>query len=157
MIALICIESRICYPTNQINLLRRSPPRSEHRMSEPPDQKRMRGVGRVTFLAHLAEITAELDAGWPLKVVYQNRSGRLGISYTQFTRYVDRIVRHAGRVPAQARPSLSPPPPMPRAAELSAGPVASEGSNHAGHRPARTFNHDPLEGPDDRRRLLGED
>lgn len=127
-------------------------------MSEPPDQKRMRGVGRVTFLAHLAEITAELDAGWPLKVVYQNRSGRLGISYTQFTRYVDRIVRHAARTPAPARPSLSLPPPMTRSVpQPSAGPVASEGSNHAGHRPARTFNHDPLEGPDDRRRLLGED
>ena len=35
--------------------------------------------------------------------------------------------------------------------------TASEGTNHAGHHPARTFNHDPLEGPDDRKRLLGED
>jgi len=127
-------------------------------MSEPPDQKRIRGVGRVTFLAHLAEITAELDAGWPLKVVYENRSGRLGISYTQFTRYVERIVRGAARSSAQVRPSLPPPPPMTRSdSELSAGPVTSEGTSHAGHRPARTFNHDPLEGPDDRRRLLGED
>jgi Family of unknown function (DUF5338) len=125
-------------------------------MNESPDQKRMRGIGRVTFLAHLAEITAELDAGWPLKVVYENRSGRLGISYTQFTRYVDRIVRRGARTAAQARSSR--PPPMPRSAsELSVGPIASEGTSHAGHRSARTFNHDPLEGPDDRRRLLGED
>ena len=112
----------------------------------------------VTFIAHLAEITAELDAGWPLKNVYEKRSERLGISYTQFTRYVDRIVRRAARPSTQARPSLSPPPaPLSRSTPaLSAGPTASEGANHAGHGPARTFNHDPLERPDDRQRLLGE-
>ena len=43
-----------------------------------------------------------------MKVVYENRSGRLGISYTQFTRYVDRIVRAAARSSTQVRPSLSP-------------------------------------------------
>lgn len=46
----------------------------------------MKGVGRVAFIAHLAEITAELDAGWPIKAVYKNRKDRLGMSYTQFTR-----------------------------------------------------------------------
>lgn len=127
-------------------------------MSESPDRKHTRGVGRATFLAHLADITAELDAGWPLKVVYENRGGRLGISYAQFTRYVDRLVRHAASPPAKASPSPPPSPPMTRPIPgVSAGPVASEGSSHAGHRPFRTFNHDPLERPDDRRRLLGEE
>ncbi len=55
-------------------------------MSSSPDRRHMKGVGRVAFVAHLAEITAELDAGWPIKAVYENRKERLGMSYAQFTR-----------------------------------------------------------------------
>jgi hypothetical protein len=118
----------------------------------------MKGVGRITFIAHLAEITAELDAGWPLKAVYENRKGRLGISYAQFARHVDRIVRHGPQAQADRSPHPSMPAPAARAApQPTAIMTTSEGTNHAGHRPARTFTHDPLEGPDDRRRLLGED
>jgi hypothetical protein len=112
----------------------------------------MKGLGRVAFIAHLAEITAELDAGWPIKAVYENRKGRLGMSYAQFTRYVDQIVRHGRRVQVPPHPPPVRPPPQ-RLPTMN----ASEGDNHAGHHPARTFSHDPLEGPDDRKRLLGED
>jgi hypothetical protein len=116
----------------------------------------MKGVGRVAFIAHLAEITAELDAGWPIKAVYENRKERLGMSYAQFTRYVDQIVRHGRRtqVPPHApsqQPSVRPLP------ERLPSMTAPEGTDHARHQPARTFSHDPLEGPDDRKRLLGED
>jgi hypothetical protein len=113
----------------------------------------MKGLGRVAFIAHLAEITAELDAGWPIKAVYENRKGRLGMSYAQFTRYVDQIVRHGRRVQVPPHPTSVPSQPPP----VRPLPNASEGANHAGHHPARTFSHDPLEGPDDRKRLLGED
>ena len=128
-------------------------------MNPSPDRRHMKGVGRVAFIAHLAEITAELDAGWPIKAVYENRKGRLGMSYAQFARYVDRIVRRGARPQAHARPTPGPAPaPLTRAQpELPVTMTASEGTNHAGHRPARTFNHNPLEGPDDRKRLLGED
>jgi hypothetical protein len=127
-------------------------------MSSSPDRRRMKGLGRVAFIAHLAEITAELDAGWPIKAVYENRKGRLGMSYAQFTRYVDQIVRHGRRVQVPPHPTSvpsQPPPerPLPQRPTMN----ASEGANHAGHHPARTFSHDPLEGPDDRKRLLGED
>jgi hypothetical protein len=41
--------------------------------------------------------------------------------------------------------------------ELLGAMPASEGTSHVGHHSPRTFSHDPLEGPDDRKRLLGED
>jgi hypothetical protein len=128
-------------------------------MNSPPDRRRMKGVGRVAFVAHLAEITAELDAGWPIKAVYENRKERLGMSYAQFTRYVDQIVRHGRRpqIPARPTPAPSPPPPARPLPALLPTMTASKGTNHARHHPARTFSHDPLEGPDDRKRLLGED
>lgn len=132
-------------------------------MSASPTPKRMKGTGRVSFMAQLADITAELDAGWPVKAVYEKRAQTVGISYAQFARYVEQIVKRGPRAPvtrnghslhahsptasAMDQPTPEPPPQT----------TVPEGSIHAGHRPARTFNHDPLEGPDDRRRLLGED
>jgi len=119
----------------------------------------MKGIGRVTFIAHLAEITAELDAGCPLKVIYENRQGRLGISYRQFARYVDQLIRRGARGQAP-----SPPPAAassPRLAQLepnvAVGITATDQAIDTAHRTPRTFNHDPVERPDDRRRLLGED
>ena len=87
-------------------------------MSSSPDRRRMKGVGRVAFIAHLAEITAELDAGWPIKAVYQNRKERLGMSYAQFTRYVDQIVRRGRRPQA-------PPHPTPAPSQRSRGPTSA--------------------------------
>jgi hypothetical protein len=128
-------------------------------MNPPPDRRRMKGVGRVAFIAHLAEITEELDAGWPIKAVYENLEERLGMSYAQFTRYVDQIVRRGRRtqVPPCPAPVPSRPPPVQPLPERLPAIIASEGTKHAGHHAARTFSHDPLEGPDDRKRLLGED
>ena len=123
-------------------------------MSAPPQPKRMKGIGRVAFMAQLADITADLDAGWPVKAVYQKWAGNLGMSYVQFTRYVDRIVRQGDRSRAPARGATPPAAPLPD----PVSPIDSRGTLHAGHQPARrTFNHDPIERPDDRRRLLGEE
>jgi hypothetical protein len=128
-------------------------------MNPPPDRRRMKGVGRVAFIAHLAEITEELDAGWPIKAVYENLEERLGMSYAQFTRYVDQIVRRGRRTQFPSRPTSTPsqPPSVRPLPDPLPTMTASEGTNHAGHHAARTFSHDPLEGPDDRKRLLGED
>lgn len=125
-------------------------------MAELPGKRRMKGVGRVAFLAHRAEIEAELEAGWPIKAVYEKRADKLGISYQQFARYVDSIIRggtkapnpevgtlppaggqdHArteGRKPEGAsdslpsRPSLSrPPPPPPRPPSLHEDPAEDD-------------------------------
>lgn len=128
-------------------------------MSPPSDRTRMKGFGRVAFIAHLAEITAELDAGWPIKAIYDNRKQRLGVSYVQFTRYVDQFIRRSRQAQAPTRrpTATSHPAQMAIPPQTPAAPLASEGTNDAGYRPARTFNHDPLERPGDRKRLLGED
>ena len=55
-------------------------------MSLLPQRKRMKGVGRVAFMARLDDITADLEAGWPIKAVYQKCSDKLGMSYAQFAR-----------------------------------------------------------------------
>jgi Family of unknown function (DUF5338) len=123
-------------------------------MSPPPEPKRMKGVGRVAFMAQLADITTDLEAGWPVKAVYRKGAGKLGISYAQFARYVDQIVRR-NRARTAMRPPVQPTsPPSPERVPHA----EPRGTLHAGHHPARSgFNHDPLERPDDRRRLLGEE
>jgi hypothetical protein len=63
-------------------------------MNSPPDRQRMKGVGRVAFIAHIADITAELDAGWPIKAAYENRKERLGtFSAIVFTDRCDNATR----------------------------------------------------------------
>jgi hypothetical protein len=135
-------------------------------MNPPPGRRRVKGLGRVAFIANLQEITAELEAGWPIKAVYDKRVARLGMSYAQFARYVDQIIRRNRRAAsvAGAGPSVPPPssppssPPAGRAVPSApATQIVPEGTTHAGHHAARGFNHDPIERPDDRKRLLGED
>jgi hypothetical protein len=129
-------------------------------MSVSFDRTRMKGVGRVAFIARLAEITAELDAGWPIKAVYEARKEQLSMSYAQFARYVDQIVRRSRRAqaPGGASPAPSKPEqPIPAAPRPPAAITVIGETTHAGHRLARTFSHDPVEGPDDRKRLLGEE
>jgi hypothetical protein len=119
----------------------------------------MKGMGRVTFMAHIAEITAELDAGRPLKAVYENRQGRLGISYRQFTRYVGLLIRRSAHDEAPSpSPAAASAPPLTHPEPVAGnGVTASAQAGHDAQRTPRTFDHDPVERPDDRRRLLGED
>lgn len=128
-------------------------------MNTSPDRRSTKGVGRVTFMAHLAEITAELDAGRPLKAVYENRQDRLGISYRQFTRYVGLFIRRSAhdKAPSPSPAAASAPPLTHPEPNAGIGITASGQADHDAHRAPRTFNHDPVERPDDRRRLLGED
>ena len=118
----------------------------------------MKGIGRVTFMALLAEIAAELDAGRPLKAVYENHQGRLGISYRQFGRYAAELIRSDGRDQASSPPLAGTSPP--RLAQLeptvAAGISPTGPARQVARATPRSFNHDPVERPDDRRRLLGE-
>ena len=59
----------------------------------------MKGMGRVVFLAHLDEIKAEIDAGWPIKAAFLKRADRLAMSYAQFARYIDTIIKGNTRGP----------------------------------------------------------
>jgi hypothetical protein len=136
--------------------------------AEPP--RPSWGAGRIAFLAILEPIRAELHQGHSLTRIFARHQARLGISYASFCRLVSRYAEDAKLAhtypppppsrPASFQPAHSPqtrvPHTQPPPPSLSA--PATQGSYDAGHQPARrTFNHDPLEHPDDRRRLLGED
>jgi hypothetical protein len=84
--------------------------------------------GRVAFLARREDFQRRLDAGYALRVIYEEHKHALGIGYPQFTRYVSRYLRKAGadRHPTedgQAAPATAPtaveraptPPPEPPA------------------------------------------
>lgn len=123
-------------------------------MAEAP--KRMKGVGRVAFLAHRIEIAAELEAGWPIKAIYQRRADKLGMSYQQFARYVDAFMRAEKRsaTPETAAAAPKPAPAIP----VNAAPAPTEGSvPHARHEPAarRTFQHHGVVQEGEPEQLLG--
>ncbi|AGF73943.1 conjugal transfer protein TraK [Bartonella australis AUST/NH1] len=64
-------------------------------MTEPPNTKSRRGEGRVTFLFHIEEFRELLTAGHGQIVIYENFGGRakLGMSYSQFSRYINRYIK----------------------------------------------------------------
>ncbi|HGC8067029.1 TPA: TraK family protein [Yersinia enterocolitica] len=57
--------------------------------------KTPRGHGRVAFLALVEDFRKLLDAGHPLRSIYDDHQERLGIGYPQFTKYVGRYIRKA--------------------------------------------------------------
>jgi hypothetical protein len=123
--------------------------------------KRMKGSGRIAFLAQQNEIASELKAGWPVKASYLARVDKLGMSYQQFARYVDAFIRNpdqqsrprahratvaAGSAPTQSAPAPLPPKPTPPTTTVMATsksqPAAQEPID-VRHEPApqRTFHH----------------
>lgn len=64
------------------------------------------GAGRVAFLAHLETIRKEVEAGWTMQAVYDTHGPKLGITYSQFTRYVARFVK--GKPPRRQEPEQEP-------------------------------------------------
>jgi hypothetical protein len=124
-------------------------------MAETP--KRMKGMGRVAFIAARDEIAAELAAGWPVKAIYQRRAAQLGIGYPQFTRYVAKLIRPPGKMLVSEPPSV---PPAPSAAPNNHQrfSATNEGSKpDAGHEPAArpTFSHHGIVQEGEVERLLG--
>lgn len=50
-------------------------------------------MGRVAFLARVSGIREMVEAGYPLLTIYQQHESDIGISYSQFSRYVARYIR----------------------------------------------------------------
>ncbi|MDA8253276.1 MAG: hypothetical protein M0Z28_29465 [Rhodospirillales bacterium] len=120
--------------------------------------RRSWGAGRVAFLAMLDIIRGELRQGYPLTAIFARHQAALGIRYPGFCKLVRRYAEDAKVVNARAPARQLPPLPGPIATPPPPLAPAPQGPHDAGHQPARrTFNHDPIEHPDDRRRLLGED
>lgn len=55
--------------------------------------KKRRGVGRVAFLARIDDFRKLLEAGHSLLAIYEIHGDQLGISYSQFARYVATYLR----------------------------------------------------------------
>lgn len=53
---------------------------------------RRHGMGRVAFLSRLTIVEGRICAGYPLASIYKDFREELGISYSQFSRYVNRYV-----------------------------------------------------------------
>jgi len=66
--------------------------------------RKMRGQNLVPFLAHLEKVRPEIEAGWPIKAVYQRYEATLDMSYIQFTRYVNRYIKQNASIPKAKAP-----------------------------------------------------
>lgn len=78
------------------------------------------GAGRVAFLARRELIQQALDAGWSIRAAFQRYAADAGMSYSQFTRYVNRYLKDSHAA------SKAPPTPLPESpaqdATLKSGP-----------------------------------
>lgn len=63
-------------------------------MASGTDSKPRKGAGRVVFFAHLEQVQALMKAGNGQRAIYDILGGgsALGISYSQFNRYVNRYL-----------------------------------------------------------------
>lgn len=107
-----------------------------------------KGAGRVAFLARKDEFKRLLDAGHPQRSIYDDHAAELGISYSQFNRYVGKYLGKAHDHEHQRNDT--------QAAPAAAGSGEQAAGNHgsAARRPATSeqrrpgFQHDPNSGND---------
>lgn len=57
-----------------------------------PSSKGQYGLGRVAFKTYLMDIQQEIEAGYPLTHIYEKRKDKLGITYSQFAKYVGKYI-----------------------------------------------------------------
>lgn len=61
----------------------------------PTPETARRGAGRVAFLAHIEAIRKAVNEGWPATAIYDQHKGNVGITYSQFARYIARYITGA--------------------------------------------------------------
>ncbi|EGC9888854.1 hypothetical protein GYC09_004618 [Salmonella enterica] len=89
-------------------------------MTKAPKET-LRGAGRVAFLARVADFRELVEAGHPLLGIYESNKDELGISYSQFARYVAKYIRspsheqeaHGRQPSAPSAPAAQASPPAP--------------------------------------------
>ena len=99
------------------------------------------------FLARREAIAVDLDRGHKMRAVYQTYASQLGVSYSQFTRYVNQHIRKKlakpkgdRHAPSTAMGSSKPPPFVAaphRADRGGSGPIVTPSLER------RRFIHDP--------------
>jgi hypothetical protein len=100
------------------------------------------GMGRVRFFAQLPLVREKVTQGYALSVIYRQYQSVLGISYSQFRRYVSQHVR-----PAKPRDTANPivsAAPIPQARDAAPQPPSAP----------RGFEYDPSRALKDRDKLI---
>lgn len=128
-------------------------------MTKAP-KKTLRGQGRVAFLARVEDFRKMVEAGHPLLGIYESNAGDLGISYSQFARYVAQYIRkespsHEPR--QQPHQPVAQPAPATSIAHPAPAPGGSAGAGQqpaakptAGTKRGGAFTFDPTGGNDDK-------
>lgn len=71
---------------------------SESKLSPNNGHTERRGSGRVSFVAVMDDVRAEIERGVPLVQIYEAFEDRLDLGYTQFTKYVTRFIKQGRSV-----------------------------------------------------------
>jgi hypothetical protein len=72
-------------------------------------KKRYRGSGRIGFFAHRDTFQRLIDAGYPLRTIYDDYAERLGVGYSQFAKYVRRYLQKPSYARHQTEPGSAAP------------------------------------------------
>ena len=86
-----------------------------------PTRTRRHRLGRIRFFALRDGIRQCLDAGYSLILTYEEHEERLGMSYSQFVRYVSRFITPDVRGPTEILP------PQPGTVTVQARPLENTG------------------------------
>jgi hypothetical protein len=120
----------------------------DHRMTDNTN-KRYRGSGRIGFFAHRDDFQRLIDAGHPLRAIYDEYRDALGVGYSQFAKYVRRYLQKASYDRHQREDEGAPQVPSPTAGRHAPARSPRPGEQPAGTptgKLADTFVHDPNAG-----------
>ncbi|HCZ8855114.1 TPA: hypothetical protein O4F33_005190 [Pseudomonas aeruginosa] len=122
-------------------------------MADTPSKKPRRGAGRVAFLARLEQFRELLAAGNEQRTIYDDFGGEaeLGISYSQFNRYVVRYITGAKNDGHQRKGTGQIAPPSPSPAPTGAAGGQARGNSTPAEKPGQKrpgFQHNPNSGND---------
>lgn len=129
-------------------------------MNDTPGEKRRRGAGRAAFLARIEPIKAAVERGLPLTIIYDEHGTGMGLSYSQFHRYVARYVRNDDKPTRNTTPALpgfeqgpkEPPAVGPAPEQPAGGRTPSTPPKPAPGGPGQRFRHNAE--PDDKDSLI---
>ncbi|MEB2158958.1 TraK family protein [Xanthomonas perforans] len=113
-------------------------------------KKTTRGPGRVAFLAKKAEIAESVTAGHQLNSIYAGLEQSLGISYSQFARYVKKYITGSTETHGSKPQTNQAQKPIPAPASTPSGQRQSQSSRQPAApanptaKPSAGFHHDPI-------------
>ncbi|MGC3480187.1 TraK family protein [Pseudomonas aeruginosa] len=116
-----------------------------------------KGDGRVAFLANADKFRELLNAGHPQRSIYDDHAAALGISYSQFNRYVGKYLLakeddhgHQTKQATGGSGHQKPGAPQAAPAASSGGNASSTANTITERKPAKPvpFSHDPNSGND---------